>query len=308
MSPPGAYTDDMGDLPHMSDREIDRLLAGKSLDDEAPDELADFVREVRGVYVAPPAKAIESRQVAAMAKVARVAANGDRTVRAQATRRRRTFAFKEALMTRTRTATTAVKLAALSAVAVLATSGLAAAGVIELPNPLPGQASDRAEGVHEAIQGSDPAAEHCAFGLSVAEAASNGHGNQPSSADACEQENGADQAAANGEHGKSGEEHGKSGDVEAQQNGADPDSDAGREFGDSVSDRATGDEPQGGDGREFGESVSGEAKELVDTPEPQGGQETGETHSQEGQANTEEHAQGSPETGQETAGEHAPER
>ena len=142
----------------------------------------------------------------------------------------------------------------------------------------------------------------------MAEAASNGHGNQPSSADACEQENGADQTEATSEHGESGEEHGKSGDVEAQQNGADPDSDAGREFGDSVSDRARGGEPQGGDGREFGESVSGEAKELVGTPSRRAVRRPARAHSQEGQANVEEHAQGSPETGQETAGEHAPER
>ena len=30
MSPPGAYTDDMGDLPHMSDREIDQQLVERS--------------------------------------------------------------------------------------------------------------------------------------------------------------------------------------------------------------------------------------------------------------------------------------
>ncbi|MGH3116920.1 MAG: hypothetical protein ACRDQ2_07365 [Gaiellales bacterium] len=295
----------------MSDREIDRLFAGKSLDDEPPDELADFVREVHAAYVAPPAEAVESRQVAAMAEVARVAADGNMTVRAQATRRRRTFAFKEALMTRTRTATTAIKLAALSAVAVLATSGLAAAGLIELPNPLPGQASDRAGAVHEEIQGSDPAAEHCAFGLSVAEAASDGNGNQPSSSDACEQENGP-QAEENSaaEHGKSDEARernaGEQDDVEAQQNGAEPGD--GSDFGDTVSDRAAGGEPRGGDGGDFGESVSGGAKDLVTTPEPQGGAETGETNSQEGRANAETNAQGGPETGQNTAGEHAPER
>src|SRR6187200_938007 len=63
-------------------------------------------------------------------------------------------------MTRTRTATTAVKLAALTIVAAMAMGSLAAAGVIELPNPLPDQSSDKAQAVHEAIQGSDPAVEH----------------------------------------------------------------------------------------------------------------------------------------------------
>ncbi len=267
MSPPGAYGDDMGDLPHMSDREIDRLFAGK--DGEATDELADFVSEVRAAYVAPPAKAIESRQVAAMAEIARVTADREIAVRAEAPRRRRTLAFKEALMTRTRTATIAVKLAALSIVAALATGGLAAAGAIELPNPLPDQASDQAEATHEAIQGSDPAAEHQNAGTEAQE-----------------------------EHGK------LEGDVQAE--GADPQEGAGQAFGDSVSDRAGGGEPKE-NGREFGESVSDEAQQLVPRPEPeaQGGPETGEENAQEQET---PEPQGSRETGDEAAGTHVPER
>jgi hypothetical protein len=277
LSPPGAYGDDMGDLPHMSDREIDRLLAGKSLAGEATDELADFVSEVRAAYVAAPAKAIESGQVAAMAEIARVTAKRETAVRAEAPRRRRTLAFKEALMTRSRTATTAVKLAALSIVAALATGGLAAAGAIELPNPLPDQASDQAKATHEAIQGSDPAAEHQSAGTEAQE-----------------------------EHGKleSAEDEG------AQAEGADPQEGAGQAFGDSVSDRATGGEPKDQNGREFGESVSDEAQQLVPRPEPQaqGGPETGDEQSQEAQEQETPEPQGSPETGDEAAGTHAPER
>ena len=267
----------MGDLPHMSDREIDSLLAGKSLDGEATDELAGFVGEVRATYVAPPATAIESRQVAAMAEVARVAADRDIAVRAEAPRRRRTLAFKEALMTRTRTATAAVKLAALTIVAALATGGLAAAGAIELPNPLPDQASDQAKAVHEAIQGSDPAAEH-----------------QNAAAEA-QEENGKLESA---------EDEG-----DAQAEGADPQEGAGQAFGDSVSDRASGGEPKE-DGRAFGESVSDEAQQLVDHPEPdaQGGPETGEEHAQQGQEQGTPEPQGSRETGDEAAGTHVPER
>ena len=230
----------------------------------------DFVSEVRAAYVAPPAKGIESRQVAAMAEIARVAADRDMAVRAEAPRRRRTLAFKEALMTRNRTATTAVKLAALSIVAALATGGLAAAGAIELPNPLPDQASDQAKAVHEAIQGSDPAAEH-----------------QNAGADAQE------------ENGKLEDEG-----VDAQ--GADPQEGAGQAFGDSVSDRASGGEPKE-NGREFGESVSDEAQQLVPRPEPeaQGGPETGEENAQEQET---PEPQGSRETGDEAAGTHVPER
>ncbi len=276
MSSPGAYGDDMGDLPHMSDREIDRLLAGKSPDGEATDELADFVSEVRATYVVPPAKAIESHQVAAMAEIARVAADREIVVRAEAPSRRRTLAFKEALMTRTRTATTAVKLAALTIVAALAMGSLAAAGVIELPNPLPDQSSDKSEAVHEAIQGSDPAAEH-----------------QNAAADA-QDENGKLESTED------------EGDADAQ--GADPQEGAGQAFGDEVSDRASGGEPKDG-GREFGESVSDEAQQLVEHPGPQaqGGPETGEENAQEQETETPE-PQGSRDTGDEAAGEHAPER
>jgi hypothetical protein len=265
----------MGDLPHMSDREIDRLLAGKSLDGEATDELPDFVSEVRAAYVAAPARAIESGQVAAMAEIARVTATRDIAVRAEAPRRRRTLAFKEALMTRTRTATTAVKLAALTIVAALAMGSLAAAGVIELPNPLPDQSSDKANAVNEALQGSDPAAEH-----------------QNAAADAQEE---------NGKLESTEDE----GDVDAQ--GADPQEGAGQAFGDSVSDRASGGEPKEG-GREFGESVSDEAQQLVPRPEPQGGPETGEENAQQEETQETPEPQGSRETGEEAAGTHAPER
>jgi hypothetical protein len=245
----------MGDLPDLNDREIE-----------------DLVREIRAVYVLPPADATEARHLVAMASVTRVAADRDLTVRASAHRRRRTLAFKEALMTRTRTLTIAAKLAALSLVAAFATGGLAAAGVIDLPNPLPDQASDRSKAVHETIDGADPAE---STGLAI------GSDAQPESA-------------------------GDEGDVGAQANGAEPEEGAGQEFGDSVSDRASGGEPQEG-GSEFGESVSDEAKQLVPRPEPEplGGPETGETHSQ--QEITPE-PQGGPETGEEKSGEHRPER
>lgn len=249
MSPPGAYGDDMGDLPHMSDREIDRLFAGK--DGEATDELADFVSEVRAAYVAPPDKAIESRQVAAMAEMARVTADRKIAVRAEAPRRRRTLAFKEALMTRTRTATAAVKLAALTIVAALATGGLAAAGAIELPNPLPDQASDQAKAVHEAIQGSDPAAEHGKLESAEDEGDVQAEGADP--------EEGAGQAFGDS--------------VSDRASGGEP-KDNGREFGESVSDEAQQlvprPEPQGGP--ETGEANAQEQE----TPEPQGSRETGD--------------------------------
>ena len=293
MRPPGAYTDEMGDLDH----------------------LTELVHDVRAAYVVPPDEETESRHLAAMAEAVRAHTDLDLSNQTRPRRRPRTRAIKEALIMRTRTAALATKLASLTLVAAFATGGLAVAGVISLPNPLPDQASDRAKDVHDAIDGSNPAEERCAFGLAVAEAASDGNGDRPSSSDACEQENSSSQEAkSEAERGKSGEEHGKSdaarenGDVETQQNGAHPVEGAGREFGDSVSDDATTGVPRDGGGRGFGESVSGGAKELVPRPTPPNGAETGETQSQEGQANGETRAQGGPETGQTIAGEHKPER
>jgi hypothetical protein len=52
---------------------------------------------------------------------------------------------------------------------------------------LPTSASDRAEAVHDALeQGGDPGEERCAFGLGIAAAASDGHGQVPTAGEACE--------------------------------------------------------------------------------------------------------------------------
>ncbi len=304
----------MGDLPRLSDREIDSLFAGKIPDEPALDDLTDLVREVRGAYVSPPTKAVESRQLAAMAEVARVAGDQDISIRSQSEKTRRwsrARAIKEALMPRIRTAALAVKLAALTLVAAIATGGLAAAGVISLPNPLPDQASDRADAVHKEIDGSDPSAERCAFGLSVAEAASDGNGNLPSSADACESENGTGEAAAQEGRGKS--DAARNGDVGTQQHeGAQPEEGAGEAFGDSVSDRAGGGEAESQGGEEFGDSVSDDAQQLVPRPSPQttpeGGRETGESFSEQGQETGETQSQGGQETGDNASGGRVPDR
>ena len=210
-------------------------------------------------------------------------------------------------MTRTRTVTIAAKLAALSLVAVFATGSLAAAGVISLPNPLPDQASDRAKAVHEAIDGSDPSEERCAFGLSVAEAASGGNGNRPSSTDACESENGTGEAEA--QEGRGNANAARAGDVGTQQEHerAQPVEGAGEAFGDSVSDRASGGEPQEG-GREFGESVSDEAQQLVPRPTPQGGSETGDTQSKSGQETGETQSEAGRGIGDDASGGRVPDR
>jgi len=237
------------------------------------DDLTGFAETVRGAYLTPPDEAVEARHLAAMAAEAH-------TVQQVISVPPPAHGLKEALVTRFRTAALGIKLAALTLFAALATGGLATAGVISLPDSLPGVASDRAKAVHEAIDGSDPSEERCAFGHRVAEAASGGAANP--------EENGCDSAEVAAEDAAAKDSAGKS--VEAQQNGATPEEGAGQAFGDSVSDRASGGEPKDGGGRAFGESVSDEAQQLV--PRPQAGPETGETQSQEAQETGDTRSQG----------------
>jgi hypothetical protein len=227
------------------------------------DDVNAFRDAVRAAYLAPPDDATEARHLSAMAEEVR-------GMRHEAVTARRRHGLKEAVGTRFRNAALTARLAALTLIAALATGGLATAGVISLPDSLPGAASDKAEDVHEAIDGSDPSAESCAFGQEVAEAASDGKSNPQD--DAC------------AEGGATTEDRGRSDDVDVQQNGATPEEGAGAAFGDSVSDRASGGEPSDGGG-DFGESVSEEAQQLVPRPTPQlqGGADTGETQSQQGQ-------------------------
>ena len=215
------------------------------------DDLTPIADAVREAYLTPPDEATEARHLAAMAEAARVTQHEAIPVRS------RTPGLKEAVMTRFRTAALAAKLAALSLFAALMTGGLATAGVIDLP----GSASDRADAVHEAIDGADPSETPPGTLIEPAGGAQ----------------------ASDEEHGKSQDEHGKS--VEAQENGADSE---GHTFGDTISDEASGGVPKD-DGRAFGERVSGEAKDLG--AEPQGGPEIGETHSQGSQETGETHSQ-----------------
>lgn len=184
------------------------------------------------------------------------------------------------------------RIAALALVIALATGGLAAAGVISLPD-LPTAASDRAESVHEAIeQGGDPAEERCAFGLGIAAAASDGHGEVPMASDACQRAESAAGAreARKADRPERGAQRRDEGAVTQNSHSS---------FGDSVSDRATSGEPKN-DGRAFGESVSGEAQEHAPAlpPQAQNGPEGGETRSEQGQENGQAFSEQGQETGE----------
>ena len=185
------------------------------------------------------------------------------------------------------------RIAALALVMALATGGLAAAGVVSLPD-LPTAASDRAEAVHEAIeQGGDPGEERCAFGLGIAAAASDGHGQVPTASEACERAgSGADaREARKADRPERGAQRRDQGAVTTQNSHS--------SFGDSVSGRATSGEPKN-DGRAFGESVSEEAQQHAPAlpPQAQDGRGTGETHSEQGRENGQAVSEQGRETGE----------
>ena len=193
----------------------------------------------------------------------------------------------------------AAKSAACAAALVLATAGLAVAGV-ELPAPaqnaferaglsLPNQAgggdgpsatSGRADEVHGVIDATAPADRDCEFGHRVAEAARGSA--LPTQAQA---------ACGHGEQGaaKKSEAHGKSG----QAHGA---STAGRAFGQETAQEAKGlGDATPEQRRQFGEDTAQEAQDLGGAPAAapesapvppaaQGGPETGQTKSGAGQA------------------------
>ena len=195
--------------------------------------------------------------------------------------------------TQTRKGAFAGRIAALALVIALATGGLAAAGAISLPD-LPTSASERAEAVHDAIEkGGDPGDERCAFGLGVAAAASDGHGQVPTASEACERaESAADRRA---ERKADRPERGAQG----RRQGAVTTRDSHSNFGESVSERATAGVPKD-DGRALRKSVSDDAPGHAPAPPPQAqnGPETGETHSEQGQENGQAFSEQGRETGE----------
>jgi hypothetical protein len=179
-------------------------------------------------------------------------------------------------------------IAALALVIALATGGFAAAGVISLPD-LPTAASDRAEAVHGAIeQGGDPAEERCAFGLGVAAAASDGHGEVPTASEACERAGSAagTREARKADRPERGAQRRDQGAVTQKSHS---------NFGDSVSERARSGEPKN-DGRAFGQSVSGEAQEHAPALPPQA--QNGEIRSEQGRENGQAFSEQGQETGE----------
>ncbi len=143
MSLPNDYEDEMGRLGRLSDREVEQLAAGRTpIGDDGLEDLAAHLRVVRAAFLAAPDEVTDALHVAEITQTAQLLiAGGERVPAAtkaigpaeQASRlakwRRRMEVARS----------TAIKLAAGVAAAMLSTVGLAYAGV-----DLPGQAAEKA--------------------------------------------------------------------------------------------------------------------------------------------------------------------
>jgi len=191
MSGRGAYEDEVSPLRDLHDRDLDRLLAGRSVVRGEAEDLVGFVRDVRHEHLRPMAEDVEARHVSAMAQAARDLSSTERpAVPAGAPARPRRAA--RSLLPRNRLASAAAAIAAVTVTAGLGTAGLAVAGV-QLPDAasdvfrevgltLPNQdepsdallrsREERAATVRAVIAATPPSERQgCAFGQRVAEAA-----------------------------------------------------------------------------------------------------------------------------------------
>lgn len=191
MSGRGAYGDEMAPLRDLDDRDLDRLLAGRSVVGGEAADLAELVRDVRLEHLRPMAPDVEARHVSAMAQAARGLSSTEQpTVVAGAPKRPRRG--PGSLLPKNRLASAAAAIAAVTVTAGLGTAGLAVAGVdlpdaardvfrqvgVTLPNQdEPSEARGRsrearAAAVRAVIAATPPSErEGCAFGQRVAEAA-----------------------------------------------------------------------------------------------------------------------------------------
>lgn len=270
----------MDDRADMTDQNLDQLMAG-------------FARDLRDVYVTRPSEATQRRHLAAITELARSLDHDSGSVS------RRKPMLTSRLMAR------AAKTAACAASLVLATAGLAVAGV-ELPAPandafgklglsLPNQAggdhastsaSERATEVQGVIDATAPGDRGCEFGHAVAGAA-RGSALPTQAQAACG--HGEDGAARSDEARARGRGHANAG----GDSGGNSQSSAGRSFGEETSQRAQGlGDATPEQRRQFGEDTSQGAQNLgadpaAAAPAPpaaEGGPESGQTHSEAGQA------------------------
>ena len=82
MSGGGDYTDEMGHLTGLSEKDLERLLSGMAPADGALDGLAALVRDAHSAYKVVPGRAVQDRHVLSIVQQARLAIdNGDPVAR-----------------------------------------------------------------------------------------------------------------------------------------------------------------------------------------------------------------------------------
>lgn len=184
LEPSGAYPDEMAPLRDLDDRDLDRLLAGREIDDDLEaGDLAGLVDDVRATHLRPVAQDTRARHLAAMTEAARLTPSTEPLPSVRARQNLRS------LMPRNRFAATAVAVAATTVTVGLGSAGLAVAGAhlpdaanaafekigVSLPNQVTGEeraAQERENAVRDFIADT-PTEERrgCAFGQKVAELA-----------------------------------------------------------------------------------------------------------------------------------------
>jgi hypothetical protein len=318
----------MEDLAQLTDEDVERVLAAargadgagrrwngdRAAADDAPlGEVADLLALMRSAYVRPPRDETSSKHLAAVAAKAappRIAASAERTSASRAdrnpTRRLRTTPRRFALVP-------AAVVGAFLTVAALAVAGVSLPDAARAPFDglgidLPNQA--RSSDVHAVIDATPPDDRGCAFGQSVAAAASQGRAQ--ATGNPCDHaHNGAAANAAN--HGKSaqhpqggneaGGEQGEAG-AAGKPAGVPPTPSVGADFGHSTATDAH--QNAATDGRAFGERTSESAQSLTPATPPAGAgsqvaSDTGQVNSDQGRSTA-----GDTQAGSRPGGSHIP--
>jgi hypothetical protein len=147
-----AYQDEMGRFFGMSDRDLERLLAGKAVDDEELAEFAAFLREVEAAHLKFPRESTEARQLLAILEAAQFHGDKGEPVARPASKApgpgpqaSRLPNWRRTLMPTGLLSTMWSKAAVAAVAAFFAMAGLAAAGA--LPDPLQTAAANAADQV-----------------------------------------------------------------------------------------------------------------------------------------------------------------
>lgn len=330
MSSPDAYQGEMARLSKLSERDLDRILAGQAPADaeETGEDLTAFVRALRESLEAPPGPGTEQRHLAEIVQTSQLLADkGEPAVRPASKAHEpapQVFGlpkWRRKLMPAGLFATLTAKVAGVAVAAAVATGGLAAGGV--LPDPAQEAVSNLlgTVGIHvpdgdgdfspAPLEEGSTAAEHAdptatavlgavdgwymgefSSGCEFARAVAAAAGADTGDAEAC---------PTPGEEGEDGKATGDE-KSEAGKAKGDEASSAGKAKGDdaSSSGKATGDEASSS-GKATGDEASSSGKATGDEASSSG-QSTGDEASSSGKATGDEASSSGQSTGQDAAG------